>query len=186
MSDMSVVLTNLSQSGRLTPNDKRWITQKMEEEHERHMQELLLRAFASDPELKYFVGAGIGAGVAWMGALIKSQDWNVPIVNPKDEGAGLDKDKESDFPYSWVLDPMKKGLQYGTGIGQALKGIDWLKKDSLGKGGFGGLSGQMGNIMMLGGTGFAGACLMILILRSIFSGTDLGELLSGIGEIIPL
>ena len=48
-----------------------------------------------------------------------------------------------------------------------------------------GMAGNIGEAMKLAGTGFAGFCATVLILKAIFSGTDLGELMSGAGEIIP-
>jgi hypothetical protein len=46
--------------------------------------------------------------------------------------------------------------------------------------------GFIPDVLQLGGFGFAGFCAMVLILKAVFSGTDLGELMSGAGEIIPL
>lgn len=43
-----------------------------------------------------------------------------------------------------------------------------------------------GDALAMAGLGFAGFCAAVLILKAIFSGTDLGELLSGVGEIVPL
>jgi hypothetical protein len=93
---------------------------------------------------------------------------------------------ENGLPYLWLLSGGAGGV-----LGLAVvKSIDWSGAGGgyadVGTGQLGGLSGQIANILKLGGTGFAGTCAMILILRSIFSGTDLGELLSGVGEIIPL
>lgn len=171
------VLANLTKSGRLTPQDRRWITQKITEDREFQMQIALLNAFAKDPELKYFVGMAGGAGVAWVGAMLNTAGAGSTGSGGSTDTEGWDE-KIKDLAYGYLA-IQSAGL---TGIA-ILKGINWQGGDGSGTGG---LAGQIGNILALGGTSFAGTCAMILILKSIFNGTDLGELLAGVGEIIPL
>lgn len=181
MSDMAQVLEKLASSGKLSQKDKRWITQKITEErdHERNMA--LIKAFAADPELKYYMGMALGAGVGFIGAFVGQLDimgtGETPTPPPNEALAAI--------PYSWLHPAASMAVEAGTvveGIPAVLSviaGANWLDSGN-------GLAGQIGNILALGGVGFAGTCAMILILKAIFSGTDLGELLSGVGEIIPL
>lgn len=189
-----------------TYQKKSWTKSKTQRDHETQLA--LINAFARDPELKYFVGMAAGAGVAWVGSMLgglgqtttttttysgalSEAEWSKWHMLPGAAQSGqtydqylegyAEKQKKieeiKDIAYGYLA------LQFGGVTGLAtLKAIDW----STGEGSTSGFFGNFGNIMKLGGVSFAGTCAMILILRSIFSGTDLGELLSGVGEIIPL
>jgi len=136
---------------------------KKEREHEREIA--MWQAFSRDPELKYFIGMAAGAGVAALGELLDG------LGAQGDEGGGQGGSEKS-VPWAWLLS--------STAVGASpiawLELIDWKNGDGSGSG----LSGQIGNILSLGGTGFSGTCAMILILRSIFSGTDFGELVDSV------
>lgn len=157
-------------------------TAYMRKEYRDHqLQMQILKTLACDPELKYFLGMAAGAGVGWVGAMLNQVTETPAPEEPTDEQqkaiAALQK-----VAYGYLA------IQYGGLSGfimeqtaSKLGMINWADGSS-GKG----LADQMGNILAMGGTGFAATCAMILILKSIFNGTDLGEMLSGVGEIMPL
>ena len=162
--------TALSQPGRQATINRKWITKQMRDEREHEMSMALLTAFAKDPELKYFIGMASGLGVAWIGAIIGQQ-----AKATGDTGGTSD-----DFlgaAYNYMGGPILEKTVPAAAMTKIFAGFGGNSE---------GLTGNIGNILALGGTGFTGICTMILILRSIFSGTDLGELLSGMGEILPL
>lgn len=171
MSQAYELITEMVKKGKLTQKDKRWLTDKLKEERKHEIKVMALRALASDPELKYFAGVGIGAATAVAGTIIgdiieELKDSNL-IADTQNPSTEIDL---SD--YLWmVMGP--SGLPTG-----AVK----ITQASFG----GGLEGNIAGILALGGTGFSGFCAAVLILKAIFSGTDLGELMSGAGEIIPL
>lgn len=168
-------------------NSKKW------RDHEREMK--MWDAFARDPELKYFMGMAAGAGVAMVGGLIKEigpvakRDYPPNRADYDDDQSYVDAhgawmrahaddqvtaEDKTKTAYGWLLD----AVQHPTkGALDLMGGMDFAGTDTI--------VGQIGNILTLGGTGFAGTCAMILILRSIFSGTDLGDMLQGVGSIVP-
>jgi len=147
----------------------------------------IINAFARDPELKYFLGMASGAGVGWVGSLFSQHGVSFPGMPPGpsgDENETLSKLRM--LPYGYLV-VQRFGSLKGAVTPIAL--YDMYQAHQALDQGFGsgnGLGAQMGNILKMGGYGFASTCAMILVLRSIFSGTDLGELLSGVGEIVPL
>ena len=163
--DIGAVLDKLGNSGKLTTRDKRWISAQINKEHERHVELKLMDVFARDPEFKYYLGMAAGAGVAIVGTMIKGLETQPESTTVDDA-----------LSYSWLLSGGAIAAVTGSPI---LAALTWGDSSD-------GLAGQIGNILALGGTGFAGTCAMILILKAIFTGTDLGELLSGVGEIMPL
>jgi len=162
-------------------NEKRWFTtqQNIQRRHER--QKKIIDWFLRDPEAKYFVGMAAGAGAAVVGSVLNELLGEVGIL-------GLGGAPEAEPPVEpvepveerewwwWLIQP--GGL---TGVIMT-EGITGLNEP---KGGSGPL-GMVPNLMQLTGLSFSAACAAILVLRAIFSGTDLGELLGGVGEIVPL
>jgi len=166
------------------PKGSRNKNRNMAKETRDHEVELaLIKAFTVDPELKYFIGMAAGAGVGWVGKILSSMGTTdaptTPATNEQKEALA----KLQKVAYGYLA------FQYGGMSGLMLEqtadklgGINWAD----GSGGSGGLAGQMGNILAMGGTSFAATCAMILILKAVFNGTDLGELLAGVGEVMPL
>lgn len=72
--DMGAVLANLNKSGRLSKNDKRWVTTKLSEQnrHERNMQ--FLKTLENNPDLPFvlmFLGGTAGAAIVELYKKIK-------------------------------------------------------------------------------------------------------------------
>lgn len=131
---------------------------------EHDLQRELIRAFAADPELKYFVGAGIGAGVAWLSVLARTM--SPPVEKPAHVSTG------QAAAFTWLLGPVNPAaLQLFADkleSAQASRGTP--------EGALAGL--PIAEIMTISGTGFAGSCLAILYLKAIF-----GE--KGISGMVP-
>lgn len=138
-----------------------WKSAKMRE-HEINVA--LVNAFARDPELKYFIGAASGIGVAWVGSMM----------------GGKKTQAETDKEEITVREAIQKH-PWGWAVPDIMITDFELKMATVEK-----AENFLGNTWGLMGTGFAGFCMGVLILKAIFSGTDLGELMQGAGEIIPL
>jgi hypothetical protein len=132
----------------------------------------LMRVLQSDPEIKYYLGVMLGSATAVTAAIMEGSFQMVEGDDTQQQPENMSAVDQ----YVWGL------KQFGAGIipGKTFKGSG----DDLFTGE--GLAGNISGILKLGSAGFAGFCAMVLILKAIFSGTDLGELLSGVGEIIPL
>ena len=172
-------------------------TAKATRDHE--IQLALIAAFARDPELKYFMGMGAGAGVAWIGKMMQQYDVALPMTEKQKEQA---EQKDPDYQAKQTILSELKALpytylafQFGGLTGLSLQQLYRLKDqhsviaqkmdDASISGNSGGVFGAFGGILAMGGAGFASTCAMILILRAVFSGTDLGELMGGVGALIP-
>lgn len=211
--------------------------QKRQLEHEINLElerratqreRLLLEAFAKDPELKYFIGVGAGAGVAWIGLMLEGGKGNTAayrhdqgIVSCKRCGGagtltvpemkligsmkipqptGQSKTitcpecmgaKEIDtrkglppfMPWDAMLYASPANIKTATTQAYIDKGLLPASLpnplDALNPWGF------MGNLLVIGGGGFAGFCSLVLILKAMFGEQGMAEVLKGIGEIVP-
>jgi len=135
-------------------------TAKATRDHEIQIE--ILRAFASDPELKYYMGVAVGAGVGWIGKMLG--DMTVPGAEdtPPSFGGVPEASLGEAAAWTWFLGPVNPAL--ATWYIQSLQ--DAMNTDTSASGSLAGV--PFAKIMAIGGGGFAGWCAAILILKSIF------------------
>lgn len=170
---------------------ERYKIREMELEYEQAMnrERLLLEAFARDPELKYFVGMIGGATLAYVSSVIGGAGGKVPkdqgMVVESEEKAKILKEKKAeplspfDFlgytaPIPVVTPNMRKHIDAGVlpepkSIASIANPLEF-----------------MSSLLTLGSAGFAGFCMMMLIIKGLFGDQGMSEVLKGIGEIVPL
>lgn len=160
---------------------------KKEREHEIHLA--ILKAFSEDPELKYFIGMAAGYGITGIAQLIegtmkkntaateptedefkKIWEW-LKVVSPAAMEVGILSGEDTILESWWSV------FQLSSPISLYSSNTFMTTSDGLGM--------NVGKILKLTGLGFAGTCTAILLLKAIFSGTDLGDILQGVGEILP-
>jgi len=117
-------------------NSKKW------REHE--VQMALLKAFAADPELKYYLGVAGGAGVGVLGSLIGKVDGG------SSSSAG---DVAGSAALGWLA----------LGPAGALIMAAWDTESK---------QNPLGSVVSLAGTSFAGFCAAVLLLKAMSGGED--------------
>lgn len=168
------------------------ITLEIRDRQEQRSHELkiaVINAFAKDPELKYYVGVAVGAGVASIAALFGDAV----------EGGTSSVDQTQKDKGTWV-----GATVGGTGV-KVKVGWDWLVPaiaavspgamvSNVGIAGVAawmtgtpegqeaaknlGFPQTLAGILSLGGAGFSGFCGMILILKAIFGEKGASDILS--------
>jgi len=170
----------------LMPNEKRQYYKVSKKYRDHEMQIALLQAFAADPELKYFVGAGLGAGLGALGASLGMLQTG---TTEESQGQTAEKKKPWDPNWgtvgaaTWLMGPVNPALA-GKLIAEFQNKQAQDAQNASGGSAMGII--PMNEIMFLAGTGFAGSCMAILFLKAIFGTGGMGEVLKGIGEIVPL
>jgi hypothetical protein len=165
---------------------KQWVTEKVKQQQAHELRMGVIKWLSTDEEAKYYLGVVLGSATAVAGAIAEGSFRGPGAPTPEVPGTGgIYGDEPSPEPpqppnpaWAWLLLGGPGGIAGLIASQQSLPGESPL--------GGGGPLGMVPNIMQLGGVGFAGFCASVLILKAIFSGTDLGELLSGVGEIVPL
>lgn len=153
-------------------------TSKRYMDHEREMA--LINAFARDPELKYFVGAASGSGVAWIGKILDSSSVATSDSSTTADSGSWSPTGGQVVGWTWLLGPFNPAIVAKTAELIAAA----RERDSAATiGNFAGL--PLGEIMVIGGTGFAGSCMAILFLKAMFGTGGISEVMKGIGEIVP-
>lgn len=181
-------------------NEKRWFTDNWNRARKHETKQLMIKWFIADRQAKFFVGAALGAGAALAGSLLGD------MMNEFSEmGGAVWPENPEENQVVEVNPPIPPGVPAwfwlgGPGglvaLGGALMGLDPISTATQGpspvwnalQGGLLGGSGPLGfmpNLMIFSGLTFSGMCVGCLVFESIFSGTDLGELAAGVGEIIP-
>lgn len=174
---------------------------KEEKERDRQrdheMRLALINAFAKDPELKYYVGVAVGAGVAGIASVFASATEGVSGGGGVEGGdpsqwestgsafepwrrKGEAEPKESwawVVPAAFILAPGAAASNVGLAvIAGWLTGTDEGKEAAKELG----WPSTVGGILTLGATGFAGFCASILILKAMFGEKGAGSILSTI------
>lgn len=164
-------------------NDETIKLKMQREQHEHEMKMALINAFAKDPELKYFVGIAVGAGVAGVSAIFGQITDSHPGYHYEKRGVA---DASGGIHYEYVLVPNQTGGDNsdqfptwgwlaaasvvspgGVFTNAGLAAISgWLlgtdKLDDMG------WPDTAAGILTLGATGFAGFCASVLLLKAIF------------------
>lgn len=137
----------------------------------------LLDALKKDPELKYYLGVAAGAGMAAFGSLFS--ELGGPAASGKVVGSNTTPAQPSASIPDWAF-LISPGL-----MASPLALPNWMKWSS----GDGAKATDpfdiIGGVLALGGTGFAGFCAMVLILKAMFGEGGMAEVLKGIGGIVP-
>jgi len=167
----------------LMPNEKRQYYKVSKKYRDHEMQIALLQAFAADPELKYFVGAGLGAGLGALGASLGMLQTDTTEQSEDTKKKPWDPNWGTVGAATWLMGPVNPALA-GKLIAEFQNKQEQDKANAAGGSAMGII--PMGEIMFLAGTGFAGSCMAILFLKAIFGTGGMGEVLKGIGEIVPL
>ena len=145
------------------------------EQHEHEMKIALMNAFAADPELKYYAGVAVGAGVASIAALFGGVASDDPPDNSK-------------TPWKWLLYAVSPGaaasevLPGWVGYFSPIVALGQSFQESPPAGSPADLAK---NVVAMGGMGFAGFCASILILKAMFGGDEGKGIMRTIGAVIP-
>ena len=138
--------------------------QRRQHKHEERMR--ILEVMAADPEMKYFLGVALGGAT---GALGK-------VLGQTLTGGGNAQTEEptGDAPWGWII---SGASPYTLPLGILEVGGTSATSGSTGMFGF------VPNILTLGGTGFAGFCGAVLLLKAIFGDEDVASLMNGLGTV---
>lgn len=134
-----------------------------------HMEKMALyNAFARDPELKYFVGVAAGAASGAIGVMLAQ------TMSGDESPPDTPTEPEANVPWGWVL----------SGASPYTFPLAFLESMTLETASNStGMFGFIPNILILGGSGFAGFCSMVLILKAIFGDEDVASLMQGVGTV---
>lgn len=151
----------------------------------------MVKAFAADPELKYYLGVALGSVTAVISAVfsgtVGAAPDDVPTTTEKIYGK-----------YYWLVpgaagavvgEKVSNGESYDQAFSSVIGDIipSWNDGGSSGPAGF---MGVMPNFAVMAGTGFAGFCAAVLMLKAIFGDEDVAPLLASVAEgvdaVIPL
>ncbi len=154
---------------------KNWFTRKQNQMEAHEMKIAFMNWMSKDDEAKYYAGVALGAATGAIGIILSEFMGQVQAAPPGQEAPPTPPEPPN-LAWLWLGTGGPGGIA-GLATSQLFDKVQ-STPDSIG--------GGITQLMTLGGTGFAGFCASVLLLKAIFSGTDLGELMSGAGEIIPL
>jgi len=206
MSEIAAVLEAATKSGRLSPGDKRWISAKIKEERDHETNMMLLKAFASDPDLKYYVGMAAGFGIPALQVLLNTSfnatSWGTqakttmtdPVTGLTTEVPAKPKEKtmvQYAIEAGFGMLVIAGGTVAGGIVGNVPGALAGAAASTAAVGGYLVLKDESGalitglgmtdiaqRVIALSSAGFGGMCCTILILKAIFAGTDFGELVT--------
>lgn len=141
---------------------QKWKTHqaRLQREHEQKMK--VLEIMAKDHEMKYFMGVVLGGASGAIGKMLASTvGQEVETTEPSVE-SGL---------WGWILSPQ---AALGEEFGQLITGTTGATSGT-------GMFNFVPGILQLGGTGMAGFCASVLLLKAIFGDEDVASLLTGLG-----
>lgn len=179
----------------------------MREQHDHEVFLAIINAMAKDPELKYYLGIVLGSGTAIFGKLLESgftMDNFMGAISGADAGqpapAAADAEPAAADAEPAVAETPASAVSFGWLAPGAVIGTETANMLGALFGGSGSpgsqsqdnLFGFVPNLLFLAGTGFAGLCATVLILKAIFGDEDVatlmggvGSIAQGVGEIIP-
>lgn len=185
--DVYDVLVEMLRNKKLPKKDKKWFTQQLNRSREHQMKMMAINWFTHDPTAKYWVGAGIGMGAAAAGSLLDSMGDILGDLGLGDQIEQARQEAPKEGPLGLPLWFMTGGPGGLVTLAGSLLGVDPVEVTLTGPPGNGG-SGPLNmipNLMQLGGLTFTGLNIAAIMLHETFQGTDLGELMTGVGEILP-
>lgn len=154
-------------------NSKKW------REHEQSIA--MLNVMAQDPEFKYYLGVAAGAGIASVAALLGTTQ-GTETSSGSSGGGSWEPSMVQAGAFNWLMGPVNP-VSMTWFANKLQEGMDADKTASDSP-----LPGlPLNQIMAIGGTGFAGFCASVLLLKAIFgTGSDDngGGLLSMIGKVV--
>lgn len=169
--------------------------QNAREQRQHEMRIALINAFAKDPELKYYAGVAVGAGVSTIAALLtpKEDDAGGSGAGAGDSGGtyvgatifGLGARVKVDW--DWLLPAAVAVSPGGAATNVGIAGLaSWLTGTDEGKAQLAemGWPQTIGGIISLGSAGFAGWCGSILLLKAISGEKGIGALTSLLPEVV--
>lgn len=186
--EMAAVLEKLAGSGKLSPDDKNWVAAQLNKQHERNIEYKLMDIFARDPDFKLFLGMASGFGIAGIMGLLQGgkatsenevpedNAWINSVLLSSPIGLIADWAATGTTPLDTAIGAWYSTAILGSPIGMIAVNLG-QDVDTI--------PGAIGQILGLASAGFGGMCAMILILKAIFSGTDLGEMAQALTSAIP-
>ena len=162
------------------------------EQHEHELRLALINAFAKDPELKYYVGVAVGAGVAAISSI-----FDAATAPPNTEGSGGSKDSSGTWVggsifgvgakvkvgWDWLMPAAAAISPAGVASNVGLAGISsWLMGTPEGQV----VAKDLGwpqtaaGILALGAAGFAGFCTSVLLLKAMFGEKGAANILGAV------
>lgn len=145
---------------------------RLDREHE--FQIAIINAMAADPELKYFLGVAGGAAVGVLGSIAAGTGID---TKKSDATAQAEADAAAAVPagpFGWII--QSPGVKLATGVAETI--AETTNNISTNPFAF------MGVTFALAGTGFAGFCSAVLILKTIFGDEDVATLAQGLGSML--
>ena len=130
---------------------------KKEREHE--VQIAMINALASDPELKYWIGAGVGVGATWVASLFEAQS----------------KTSETASTPNQVVNLYESLLGVGSPLLSAAGVFDFNQD---------GEGGMAGRIMTFAFGSFTAWNMTCLLLRNASGGSDGKDILGPLGMVV--
>jgi len=150
-------------------NSKKW------RDHEREMA--LIHMMASDPDMKYYIGAAAGMGVTWVAAML---------------GTAADSTKVGEEEQIFIEKSVRKWKMVWGPLGPipwSYKEKELVKAEEADRELISNNSSLAGipinELMLVAGESFTGLNVAILIIKALFGTGGMGEVLKGIGEIVP-
>lgn len=136
--------------------------QRRQHKHEERMR--ILEIMAKDPEMKYFLGVALGGATGMIGKALGSALTGTNV--------NTEAEVEQTVPWQWVMFAAAPGT---LTLWEAI----WQSSNTSGTGMF----GYIPRMLDLAGTGFAGFCATVLLMKSIFGDEDVSGLMTGMGTV---
>lgn len=160
-------------------NQKKWFTiqQTMTRNHE--LKTTMIEWFHKDHQAKYFVGAAVGAGTALAGTVLgeimaaAADELGLPAA-PETTKEAMERlrDVYWEEAFAWLIPGLKTPALVKTALSASGLSSPFSTATDL--------ASAIPDVLKMSGTGFFGLCAAEIILYSIFSGTDLGELIDAV------
>lgn len=159
-------MTKWSEAQKQRAHEYKMLRRKQEHEKQMHV----LSVMAKDPEMKYFLGVCFSGAAGALGAVLEEAFAGTPSEGTigYQEAAETGVSETLKSVWGWVVPP---GLS------------DWVNPFDSDASASVGMFGFVPGLLKLGGTGFAGFCATVLILKAIFGDEDVASLMTGTGTV---